>query len=218
MNFTTQPSTALSVFCFSNIFPGRSSHSEFFEKSQSYNLVISSPDKDFLKVLAQNFIKKEEIKIGQAEFALREIKFFNLNIGKNIEFTSTSPIIIRIPKEKYDEYKISPKNSYSFLFWRPQYPLEVFIKQLEANIFKKYKEFFRKDIEEFPIFQKFIFKKSVSIPLKIHNREVNYIGSIWEFHFDFLDKKIKEILEFAIDCGFGEKNSMGFGFVNSEKI
>jgi len=207
-------------FCFSNIFPEKNSHSDNSKKS-FYNLIISSPNKGFLKVLAQNFIKREEIKIGETIFTLKEIKFFNLPIKKrkkSLKIISTSPIIIRIPKKRYQEYGISSKTSYPSLYWRSEYPLEAFIRQLEANIFKKYKEYYQKEIEEFPIFQKFLFKKSVSIPLELHHQKVNFIGSLWEFHFDFLDEKTKEILEFAIDCGFGEKNSMGFGFVNLEKI
>ena len=207
-------------FCFSNIFPEKNSHSDIFRKTQFYNLIISSPNKDFLKVLAQSFIKREEIKIDKAIFTLKGVKFFDLPIKKrkkNLKIISVSPIIIRIPKKRYQEYKISSKTSYPSLYWRPEYPLEAFIRQLEANIFKKYKEYYQKEIEEFPIFQKFLFKKSVSIPLELHHQKVNFIGSLWEFYFDFLDEKTKEILEFAIDCGFGEKNSMGFGFVNLEK-
>ncbi len=206
-------------FCFSNIFPEKKSHSDTFRKNQFYNLIVSSPNKNFLKVLTQNFIKREEIKIDKVIFTLKEVRFFNSNINKkNLKIISTSPIIVRIPKKRYQEYRISSKTSYPSLYWRPEYPLEAFIRQLEANIFKKYKEYYQKEIEEFPIFQKFLFKKSVSIPLELHHQKVNFIGSLWEFHFDFLDEKTKEILEFAIDCGFGEKNSMGFGFVNSEKI
>ena len=206
-------------FCFSNIFPEKNSQSKIFRKNDLYNLIISSPNKDFLKTLAQNLIEKEEIKIEKAIFILKEIKFFDLSIKKRkkLKIVSVSPIIIRIPKKRYQEYKISSKISYPSLYWRPEYPLEAFLRQLEANIFKKYKEYHQKEIEEFPIFQKLIFKKSVSIPLNLHRQKVNFIGSLWEFHFDFLDEKTKEILEFAIDCGFGEKNSMGFGFVNLEK-
>lgn len=189
-------------FCFSNIFSEKSCSSEFFTKSQVYNLIISSPDKNFLKALCQKFIEKEEITIEQAKFNLKEVKFLNLRFSKNFKIISISPIIIRIPKEKYKDYGISPEPTYPYLFWRPRYPFQAFIKQLEDNIFKKYKEFYHRDIKEFPIFQKFFFKKSVSIPLKIHNRKVNFIGSLWEFHFDFLDKKTKKILEFALDCGF----------------
>jgi len=194
-------------FCFSNLFP---------ETGKLRNLIISSPNENFLTFIAKKLIEKRKIKIGKENFELKEIKFLTPKLNKNLKIVSVSPIILRIPKRKYSDYNISSK--FPFLYWRPQYPFEVFVRQLESNIFKKYKSFYQKDIEEFTIFQKFIFKKSVSIPLKIHSKKVIYIGSLWEFHFDFLDEKTKEILEFAIDCGFGEKNSLGFGFVNLKKI
>lgn len=203
-------------FCFSNIFPEKSSHSGFFEKNQIYNLIVSSPNKDFLKILAQKFIEREEVKISQNIFDLREVKFFNPSLKENLKIVSVSPIIIRIPKEKYQEYGISLKTPYPSLFWRPKYPFEAFIKQLEDNIFKKYKGYYQEDIKEFPIFQKFFFKKSVSLPIKIHGKKVNFIGSLWEFHFDFLAQKTRNILEFGLDCGFGENNPKGFGFVNGK--
>ena len=114
--------------------------------------------------------------------------------------------------------KYGIKTKYSSIYWRPKYPFEIFLKQLEANIFKKYKQFYQKEFEEFPIFQRIIFKRSVSLPLKLHGKRVIFIGSLWEFYFDYLEEKVKDILRFAIDCGFGEKNSLGFGFVSVKKI
>lgn len=81
-------------------------------------------------------------------------------------------------------------------------------------MFKKYNEFYKKKIEEFPIFEQFRFIKSCANILTIKGVDYPVIGSLWEFSFSHLSKKQKEILEFAIDCGFGERNSYGFGFVN----
>ncbi|MFZ8830420.1 MAG: CRISPR-associated endoribonuclease Cas6 [Candidatus Aenigmatarchaeota archaeon] len=64
------------------------------------------------------------------------------------------------------------------------------------------------------IFEIFKFRKEVAIPLIINVKEQIVIGSTWSFHFTYLTKEQKEILEFGIDCGFGERNSLGFGFVN----
>ena len=203
-------------FCFSNIFSSKENF-KVFKKDRLYHWIISSPDKNFLKTLARKFLKKESFNLQKIPFKIEGVRLFKVKLKKRLKLISSTPIILRIPKEKFKEYEISPPREYNYLFWRPQYPFEAFLKQLEANIFKKYKTFYQKEIKEFPIFQRFIFKKSVSIPLKIHGKETLYIGSLWEFHFDFLDKKTKNILEFAIDCGLGEANSKGFGFVNVEK-
>jgi CRISPR-associated endoribonuclease Cas6 len=43
-------------------------------------------------------------------------------------------------------------------------------------------------------------------------KEVKVLGSIWEFSFSYLDGKKREVLQFGLDCGFGEENSLGVGF------
>ena len=204
-------------FCFSNIFLENKSSSKFSQQNQIYNLIVSSPNEDFLKTIAQEFLKKEKVKIKKFEFVVKGLNFFDVTFTDNCKIVSSTPIIIRIPKEKCQEYGI--KSLYSYLFWRPQHPLELFIKQLEANIYKKYKAYYSlSKIKEIPIFQQFLFKKSVSIPLNIHGKKVNFIGSLWEFHFNYLDPRLKKILQFAIDAGFGENNSKGFGFMNVENL
>ncbi|MCX8163707.1 MAG: CRISPR-associated endoribonuclease Cas6, partial [Candidatus Micrarchaeota archaeon] len=126
------------------------------------------------------------------------------------------PIVIRIPRNNYFLYNLKDKKRVEY--WKPNYPISCFLKQLEENIFKKYKLFYNTELEEFPIFEKLKLIKTVATKLPINNnKDVLVIGSIWEFEFENLSKEKKEILEFALDCGFGEKNSYGFGFVNIEK-
>jgi CRISPR-associated endoribonuclease Cas6 len=68
------------------------------------------------------------------------------------------------------------------------------------------------DVGNEPIIQRFMFKKQVSTRVLMNGQEQIVIGSIWEFWFG--DDAYKELLEFGIDCGFGERNSLGFGFMN----
>ena len=48
------------------------------------------------------------------------------------------------------------------------------------------------------------------------NTEHIVIGTVWEFQFQ--DLKDTEIIQFALDSGLGERNSMGFGFMNLKKM
>jgi len=48
----------------------------------------------------------------------------------------------------------------------------------------------------------------------IDGKEQVSVGSLWEFTFSYIGKKQRKLLEFGIDCGFGERNSFGFGFMN----
>lgn len=45
---------------------------------------------------------------------------------------------------------------------------------------------------------------------------VKVFGSIWEFMFGYLNSGRRKIIQFGLDCGFGELNSMGFGFINTK--
>lgn len=38
------------------------------------------------------------------------------------------------------------------------------------------------------------------------------IGTLWEFGFD--TNVNKDIIQFALEAGLGERNSLGFGFMN----
>lgn len=201
-------------FCFSNIFPV----SENIKAGEEKNLIISSPSKIFVNFLGEKIKKiyeeKIDINIGEMSFKIKRISMFETKLKrKNVRIVSATPIIIRIPERNYDKYGIIERKK-RYVYWRPEYSFEAFIKQLEENLFKKYKEFYNEEIEEFPIFEQFKFKKSLVSHVIINGKEIKMIGSIWEFGFSYLDDKKKKLLEFGIDCGFGERNSLGFGFVN----
>lgn len=68
------------------------------------------------------------------------------------------------------------------------------------------------DVGNEPIIQRFMFKKQVSTRVSMKGLQQIVIGSVWEFWFN--DDTHKELLEFGIDCGFGERNSLGCGFMN----
>jgi len=59
-----------------------------------------------------------------------------------------------------------------------------------------------------------MYKKSTCNHIIINGKEQKLIGSIWEFMFSRVDNERKKLLEFGLECGFGERNSLGFGFMN----
>ncbi len=197
-------------FCFSNIFPIGD-----FKEGDSRNLLISSPDPYFVRILESALTTKTSLNIGELQFNITSIKTLKPRIGNNSKIISATPIVIRIPEKNYGKYGIpEEKRKKSYLFWRPEYPFEAFVRQMEDNLFKKYNQFYSKQIQPFPLFEQFRFKKSVASSIIKDGREHVEIGSIWEFEFSHLSREQREILEFGIDCGFGERNSYGFGFVN----
>ncbi|MEM3411655.1 MAG: CRISPR-associated endoribonuclease Cas6 [archaeon] len=201
-------------FCFSNIFPIGD-----IKKGDLRKLIISSPNESFISILEKKIRelqeKGEKINFGESLFKIKKISVLKVKIPKKATLISATPIIIRIPERNYEKYGIDGKiRKKRYLYWRPEYPFDAFVKQLEENLFKKYNEFYGTKIEEFPIFEQFEFKKSVVSHIVINGKEYKLVGSVWEFMFSFLGEKEKEILEFGVDCGFGERNSFGFGFMN----
>lgn len=50
----------------------------------------------------------------------------------------------------------------------------------------------------------------------MNDTDVIVIGSLWELGFSqYIDESLQI---FVLDCGLGERNSLGFGFVNELNI
>ncbi|MEM3488309.1 MAG: CRISPR-associated endoribonuclease Cas6 [Nitrososphaerota archaeon] len=209
-------------FCFSNIFPARD-----LVKNDLRTLIISSPDSEFICHLNEMLSRQSNaITIGSMKFKIDYVDKLDVRLPGNSPFTliTGTPIIIRIPREKYKAYGIDPKGRYDYVYWRSDHPIDLFISQLENNLRKKYAEYFGfgndntaglnvNGMERPPfLFQKFKFKKQVStrVPMKGFDQVV--IGTVWEFGFE-ADVN-RDMIQFALDVGLGERNSLGFGFMN----
>ena len=200
-------------FCFSNLFPVSD-----IKKGEIRNFIISSPSKIFIKILSKKLNELDDVHIGDYSFRIKEFFLFQIKLRKNCKLISATPIIIRIPESKYNEYEIPEElRKRRYVYWRLGIDFSPFVKQLEANLFKKYNNFYKTKIKEFPIFEQFRFIKPSANILTIKGTDYSIVGSLWEFSFSHLTKEQKEILEFGIDCGFGERNTYGLGFVNIRK-
>lgn len=209
-------------FCFSNIFPAYD-----LVKNDLRTLIISSPSSEFISYVNDILQKwNAGVAIGNMKFKIEHTEKLDTKLpaGPFTLITGT-PIVIRIPREMYKAYGIEPKGQYDSVYWRSDHPIDLFVSQIESNLAKKYAEYFnlgnnggkpagRENEKWFPLslFQKFKFKKQVStrVPMKGFDQVV--IGTVWEFGFS-ADAN-KDMIQFALDTGLGERNSMGFGFIN----
>jgi CRISPR-associated endoribonuclease Cas6 len=192
-------------FCFSNLIPITSP----IVNGEIRTLVVSSPDISFISVLYEKMKMLDGlIKVGNMKFRFDSAQRLNLKVPETGSCTmiTGTPIIIRIPWEKYKKYGISPPINYEYLYWRRDHPLEVFLSQLWDNLQRKYNEYFRidnanqnldSDIEPFSFFSKFIFRKQISTKLFIKNSEQIVIGTTWEFLFE--RPECRDITQFALD-------------------
>lgn len=208
-------------FCFSNIFPPKGTKkdpSESMENGNLRQLLISSPEVGLINILNDKLVQIEEeripVNIGDMSFELESVRVLEPRIDRSCRLITGTPIVLRIPKKKFERYGIVPPKDYDYVYWRKHWPFEPFVKQLEDNLFKKYNEFYGGSLEEFPLFEQFMFKKQVCNHVVLGGKEVKVLGSVWEFSFGYLDGKKRDVLQFGLDVGFGEENSLGFGFMN----
>lgn len=202
-------------FCFSNIFRGKDATDELL-----YNLIVSSPSPKFIDQISYQLQKIIELQIPVEIGCLFQLRGFNTISTSNLTFPlrliTGSPILIRVPLEKFSQ-ESTDSAPYQSIYWRSHHPIHLFIDALESNLKKKYKDFRNNKQIDYEkrkqkLIEKFYFKKQVSTNIHIDNSRIPVIGSLWEFVFsETLDK---EIQLFALDCGFGERNSLGFGFMN----
>ena len=214
--------TGYKFFCFSNIFPIK----DIMRAGESYNLIISAPNANLIssvasileKVLvdAERNIEVANINIGEMLFEVVGFKKIEIELKENdLKMLTATPIIIRIPERNYERYGIPEEERKArYVYWRPKYKYDTFLKQLNDNLIKKFNDFYGTKIREYELFERFTFRRTTATKVVIDNKEYVLIGSMWKFKWKYMTVLQRKILEFGLDTGFGERNSLGFGFVN----
>ena len=203
-------------FSFSNIIPP----SRIIDEGSGRSLIVASPDRGLIETVSNGLEEMEggEVRIGEMTFKIEETKIFNQHLQRDafdgVTLTSGTPIVVRIPQNRLQEYGINPKHPYRYVYWRKEHTPTAFMKQLEENLVKKYNEYYDTELEPFQIFEQLQFKKQVAVPLRMKGEESTIIGTLWDFHFAPLNGVKRDLLQFGLDAGFGEMNSLGFGFMN----
>ena len=202
-------------FCFSNVFPIK----DMAERDIS-KLLIASPNNALvasLKETLKNFpAHGRAANIGEMSFEVLDVKSLDVKLTRrNLKVLTATPIIIRIPERNYDIYGIpEDERKQRYVYWRPKYSFDAFLKQLSENLIKKFNEFNGTTIETYDLFEQFMFRRPTATRVVIDGKEYVMVGSMWEFVWSSLDDMQQRVIEFGLDAGFGERSSLGFGFVN----
>jgi CRISPR-associated endoribonuclease Cas6 len=200
-------------FCFSNIFSKNPDNN-----SSLFNMIITSPSYQFIEQVSYQLQKIVDyqipIEIGSI-FELQDfVRIENKNVSFPLEIITGTPILVRIPLEKFAKSS-TDSAPYKSIYWRSSHPLNLFVEAIESNLIKKYQEFTNSQAnikDKTTMLERFRFKREVSTHIFVGNSKIPIIGSLWEFAFS--ETIPKEIQLFALDCGLGERNSLGFGFMN----
>ncbi len=188
-------------FSFSDIFPAND-----FYPGKKKTLIVSSPNYDLINTWYNQFKRNRYLYLSDEPFKIDEVKKFSLPL-KNI-FETGSPVVL---------YKDNTRGTY--VSFKRNDDLRFFLSRLKENAVKKYNAFYddEYDMEE-PLFDVMQFRKEVVVKLKKDMDEFDVIGTMWKSMKKlYIDKDNRKFYKFLMDTGLGEKNSLGFGFVNPKK-
>jgi len=196
-------------FSFNGVYPYGDGN---IKKGDKKVVVFSSPDESFISLLEEEIQKLPEIKIGNMTFRLDDVRKKKVTLYGKSTILNRTPLIVRIPSRNLAMVGYEPK--YEYVYWRKGYPVGLFLKQVTVGIYKKYNSFYGKDLEVRPLFRHIELKKTVAVKMRFDIEPITVIGSFWKFSTFGLDRVRREVLKFGIECGFGELNAQGFGFVD----
>ncbi|MFN3527733.1 MAG: CRISPR-associated endoribonuclease Cas6 [Candidatus Altarchaeaceae archaeon] len=188
-------------FTFSDIFP----ISDFSVKEKK-KLIISSPNEKFIEKIYEKIRNLKTFKLGIHEFEIVNFKKFFMKLKDR--WQTGTPIVL---------YEDNRANRYYSVKRNPD--LNFFLKRIKENALKKYNAFYNENLNfEEPLFDRLFFKKQTSVHLRKNNNEFLILGTLWEFEIDsFKLQNLYKFYNFLMECGLGEKNSLGFGFVNMKR-
>ncbi|MHA1369532.1 MAG: CRISPR-associated endoribonuclease Cas6, partial [Promethearchaeota archaeon] len=190
-------------FCFSDVFPPARDDDTGGVVIQ---FLISSPNADFIKVLKEQLITGKRYKLGGMMVEAINTKLYK--IGVRSSFKTGSPVVL---------YKNNRENLY-FSFKRDG-DVMFFLDRVKMNALKKFNTYYNAELEfDDAIFDTCVFNKEVAVREFKSGHAFIVIGSMWSLlRANTISRHLYKFYIFIMDCGIGEKNSFGFGFLNPIK-
>ena len=187
-------------FSFSDFFPSGN-----MKKGETKKVIISSPDSKLIGSLSKGFSESSELYLGSNKFIVSTVKTLRLNFSSRA-YISGSPVVLYTDNQKNRFFSLRDGDEISF-----------FMERIKENAIKKYKQFTGKTprFTDGPMFDSIRLKKEVSVKVVHRGGDFYIIGTLWEKLGLFEGRKIDyDFYRFIAECGIGEKNSLGFGFLN----
>ncbi|WP_092817884.1 CRISPR-associated endoribonuclease Cas6 [Halopenitus malekzadehii] len=205
-------------FTYSNPFPPRN-----MKEGDERTLLVASPHEELLAHVAADLKDERELNIGEMPFHVDDVTSLEPDVGEpgtrgTIE-TGTG-LLVRIPPWRCEKYGIDHPGGDTAVFWRPEHSMEPLRTQLEANLDQKHDRFAHdylpgpSDVDG-DLFDGYELIKTFAVPVTVtEGQEMTYVLSKWKFEYTVRDDHHRRHLNLALDCGLGERNSLGLGFVN----
>jgi len=205
-------------FAYSNPFPPHD-----MEAGDDRKLLVASPEEELLAHVAADLLEEPELNIGEMPFRVDDVTSLAPDVGEpgtrgTIE-TGTG-LLVRIPPWRCDEYGIDYPGGDTAVFWRPKHSMEPLRRQLEDNLDQKHDRFAHDHLPgpsdvDGDLFDGYELLKTFAVPVTVtEGQEMTYVLSKWQFEYTVRDDHHRRHLNLALDCGLGERNSLGLGFMN----
>ena len=144
----------------------------------------------------------DSFRLNKSTMELEKVKIVRKNRFMNNTVITATPIVIM--QDNNTCYSLRDNND-----------LKYFFNRLKENILKKYNAYYHTDLTiNNDLFSDFELSKEVCLNLNHGLDEFKMIGSRWKFKFNDEIMHNHKLLKFIYDTGLGEKNSLGFGFLN----
>ncbi|MEX2680370.1 MAG: CRISPR-associated endoribonuclease Cas6 [Candidatus Sigynarchaeota archaeon] len=185
-------------FCFSDLFPIGD-----FVAGEPKTLVVSSPDAAFINLLRDALEQNPGTHLGGVQVRVAGIKVARPPLSS--QFITGSPVVV---------YKDNKANMY-FSFQKDK-DMAFFLQRVKENALKKFNAFYEGELAfEGELFDRLVFRREVAVHDAKDGTPFIMIGSTWSLLAkDFMPPYLRKFYAFLMDCGLGEKNSLGFGFLN----
>jgi CRISPR-associated endoribonuclease Cas6 len=204
-------------FAYSNPFPPGE-----MSEGDDRSLLVASPYKDLLAHVAADLEAEPELNIGEMPFRVTNVSPLSPDVGEpgtTGTLETGTGVLVRIPPWRFDDYGLDIDHDQSE-FWRPEHTMEPFTTQIEANLDKKHSLFCPdrlpgpSDVDG-DLFDGYELIKTFAIPVTpTSGQQETWVLSKWRFDYTVRDPDHRRHLNLALDVGIGERNSLGFGFLN----
>lgn len=207
-------------FVYSNPFPPGD-----MEEGDERTLLVASHEEQLLSQVAADLQDSPELNIGEMPFTVEEVLPVWTDVGEpgsSGTLETGTGVVVRIPPWRFDEYGIDVDHDQAE-FWKQEHSMEPFRNQVEANLDKKHSLFCPGYLDgpsavEGPLFDGYELIKTFALPVTpttgVHE---TWILSKWRFDYTVRDDDHRRHLNLALDVGIGERNSLGFGFMNIQE-
>lgn len=205
-------------FVMSNPFPPRN-----MSEGDGRKLLVASHDERLLAHVAEDMLENRELNIGEMPFHVDNVTSISPDVGEpgtRGTLETGTGLLVRIPPWQCEEYGIDHPGGDTAVFWRPEHTTEPLVEQLEANLDKKHRLFAHDHLPgpsdvDGSLFDGYELLKTFAVPVTVtEGQEMTYVLSKWKFNYTVRDDHHRRHLNLALDCGLGERNALGFGFIN----